>query len=451
MFACEHCGKSVVLLQYSEELDKNVCSDCIRIVLCPECDDEYDRNDLDYCNTLEKDVCPSCNIDFVCPRCGDHIPQNDEVWSETHQEYVCSDCNPDEMCEGCQKMFREGSLKWSETTNGHVCEDCFDDAYCESCNTYFNRDDACYSERNGATYCPECYSNEETHDGVHSYSYKPDCWNHYSLVNGEKQVHYSAQNTHINTYLGIEVEMKHKESNQYDLSRIRDRFDPSEEICFFKEDGSLHHSSDDPGEGVELVIHPMSLEFLMQNEALWNAIEKMRSSGARGDTPSCGIHIHITKIEMSHLHRAKMHLFFLVNQNMIERVARRKNSSYAKFIKRNVNGDSLRNLINSNCERYSCLNWQNSKTVEMRIFKSTLNTETIKAYAQFADAVYEFTKLNLFHNCTSNNSWSNFCLWLKKKEKYSILNEYLKKRNALNFVFKKEEMLIPFLRKQINY
>lgn len=393
--------------------------------VCTECGGEFEH--LVVSETLAAEVCEDCNPDFECDVCGDIIDRNDSVFCETRSRRVCPDCNVDELCPSCDEIFVEGSLRYSTTYGDNVCQECNEDQFCESCGESMHRDRA-YFDDSGVPYCEGCYESGDDEDScnsnyLHSYSYKPSPIFHWIEDGNKRQNHYSPRDT---MFLGIEVEAKFKDSTEYDVEEARSRFDDPEDHVYHKEDSSLDHCSEDPGAGYESVSHPMTLEYFMQLDGYWNYIERMRRNGARGDTPKCGIHIHFSKTNMDRLHKSKFHLFFLVNKEYINRIARRYSKTYAAYTNRRET--DLRSQISRSCARYSNVNWGNDSTGEVRVFKSTLNPDTIKAYLQFVDAVYWFTKKHILFECTSFDSWLNFYNWVKVQPKYAELTEYFNKK-----------------------
>jgi hypothetical protein len=146
---------------------------------------------------------------------------------------------------------------------------------------------------------------------------------------------------------------------------------------------------------------------------LWNTLEALRNrSGIRvkaWDASTTGLHIHISRAGFnggSHMHRFLRLVYD--NQTLYEAIAGRSSSRWAKFddantdyLSRDEDGNrewkSRRNLKNKldnsrNSDRYSAVNTQNNATLEMRIFRSSVNSETVKSFIDLAHASVEYTR-----------------------------------------------------------
>jgi hypothetical protein len=264
---------------------------------------------------------------------------------------------------------------------------CLNDAYwCESCDEW-NSDgcDSCLDDEGGRI--------------IHDYSYRPDAIFH-SVDKNER------------LFFGIEIEVE-AGHNLREASTYAHQLEALD-LAYLKHDGSLNN-------GFEIVTHPMSHEFY-KNEAqeLWDVLEQLRSHGAyrvkSWDTRTCGLHIHISRTGFnggSHMHRF-LNLVYS-NQEFYETLAGRSSEQWAKFsdiyrkdYKRDVNGERVwsedtgyeitttrqfkHKLSTDGSDRYSAVNTNNRETLEMRIFRGSVNGETIKAQLDLAHASVEYTR-----------------------------------------------------------
>jgi hypothetical protein len=184
------------------------------------------------------------------------------------------------------------------------------------------------------------------------------------------------------------------------------------ELAYLKHDGSLSC-------GYEIVTHPMSHDYY-KNEAsdLWDTLEHLRTyyKVKSWDTSTCGLHIHISRTGFNgggHMHRF-LNLIYS-NQDFYQRLAGREESRWATFsdimrteVVRDEYGsrtldehgdyqfitkrDIASKLQGFNTERYSAVNTRNRETLEIRIFKGTVNTSTIKSHLDLAHASVEYTR-----------------------------------------------------------
>jgi hypothetical protein len=186
------------------------------------------------------------------------------------------------------------------------------------------------------------------------------------------------------------------------------------DLAYLKNDGSLNN-------GFEIVTHPMSHDFF-KNEAsdLWRVLEDLRTkSGMRvksWDTRTCGLHIHISRTGFnSGAHQHRFLNLVYSNPEFYSTLAGRTSEQWAKFddiyrrdYKRDANGEriwedggyvieSKRTFAhkldtNRNSDRYSAVNTNNQATLEMRIFRGSVNGNTVKAQIDLAHASVEYTR-----------------------------------------------------------
>jgi hypothetical protein len=166
-------------------------------------------------------------------------------------------------------------------------------------------------------------------------------------------------------------------------------------------------------------------------------------SGLRGaishDSDNCGLHVHICKADMSTLHGAKMILFIndQANQKLIKAIARRDDSSYAKFKNKQGDRDWLKSAVgcetkrsqlrNLNHDRYEALNFKNDKTIEFRLFKGSLVYETIMSCLEFTYATWFFTRESSTKNMTIDGFLKFICA-NENRGDTKYLRAYLKAR-----------------------
>jgi hypothetical protein len=188
------------------------------------------------------------------------------------------------------------------------------------------------------------------------------------------------------------------------------------DLAYLKHDGSLNS-------GFEIVTHPMSHDFFKHEAGDFFAVlEALRTqSGIRvksWDTRTCGLHIHISRTGFNggaHMHRF-LNLVYS-NPEFYSTLAGRTSDQWAKFTDiyqreyaRNAEGERIyhddgtgyeittkRTFMhkldrNRNSDRYSAVNTNNRETLEMRIFRGTVNGDTIKAQLDLAHASVEYTR-----------------------------------------------------------
>lgn len=345
-----------------------------------------------------------------CAVCKDEYAQDDLVSSE-HSGLVCHDCV--RVCESCDMIYTTED-NFSEVDNDQWCESCVDysahwcdrdESYTQE-NTYYINDRSeswcVHCAENYATWCEDCdeynesgCSNEcesDMIDGervVHDYTYRPD-----------PIFHSTDDNSRL--FFGMEIEV---EADSYDRRREAAQYahsilEEQNSLAYLKNDGSLNC-------GFEVVTHPMTYDFFM-NEAdeFWETIDKLKTDFHMKSwaTRTCGLHIHISRSGFNgpaHTHRF-LNLIYS-NQEFYQLMAGRSESSWAKFDDVRSYNPETRQWTNAfkykiadptttSTDRYSAVNTNNRATLEMRIFKGSINTTNVRGALGLAHASVEYTR-----------------------------------------------------------
>jgi len=355
-------------------------------VECAVCSTDISSDSM-FTTKEDTQVCGECLR--VCERCDEAFTVEDNFSIIDGDTWWCRDCTDcaASWCEHCEGYVSEGTYEVSDRAEDW-CTHCVSDnaGWCDNCECYY------------ADGCNNCdFEDEEGNRIIHDYSYRPDAIFH-STDKNER------------LFFGIEVELEAL-TNYQDSSNYAYRLEGME-LAYLKQDGSLNH-------GFEIVTHPMSHDFY-KNEAseLWDTLENLRTTYRvkSWDTTTCGLHIHISRTGFNggaHMHRF-LNLVYS-NQNFYETLAGRNSSSWAKFDdvymqyhERDAEGnrildaddnyvtsskrDLMSKLGNHSTDRYSAVNTNNRETLEMRIFRGTVNGNTIKSQLDLAHASVEYTR-----------------------------------------------------------
>ena len=379
---------------------------------CAVC--ETDTNVDDAVTTVDNEqVCTDCCR--ICERCDAIHSENDEFGVVDGDCMWCMDCvnNAAYYCDNCEN-HSSGSTSRLRDRRENWCYDCLDSAYfCEGCDGYYadGCDNGCDSDYDDSTRT------------IHDYSYRPDAIFH-STDKGER------------LYFGIEIEVE-AGTKRIEAAEYANQLEGLE-LAYLKHDGSLNC-------GFEVVTHPMSHDFY-KNEAqdFWRVIEGLRShyKVKSWDTKTCGLHIHVSRTGFDggpHMHRF-LNLIYS-NQELYEALAGRSSDQWAKFsdiIRRDYARDIVGNRVvdeyndyilkttrsfmrklNSDysSDRYSAVNTLNRETLEIRIFRGTVNGDTIKAHLDLAHASVEYTRVMSVPQVRDGAlSPSNFVTYIKANE-----------------------------------
>lgn len=266
---------------------------------------------------------------------------------------------------------------------------------------------------------------------IKSYGYKPSAIIHRTPNCSQKEYTF-----------GVEVEVGCLGLSRDGIESDYDRMFNSSGFTYHKEDGSLSAVN-----GFEIVSHPGTLAY---HESInWAARNDwMDAAGVKShNTTKCGLHIHIGKKGMSKKVQVRFGAFINRQKENFEKIARRENSTYAKFIAmptwyEGMNEkmifelpNTYEQLNNKRGDRYRAVNYKNSKTIEVRIFKGTLKTSTLLASITLLKAIAIYCKTADLQNILDQNtaaSWGRFCNWLNARRAWTqTLVNYMMQRRVM--------------------
>jgi len=405
---CQHCGQ--VLDKDAELVEVHTpngiehwCEECTErdAWYCDHCETwnvECGNNDVEANGTTENwcDDCVSSDAAW-CERCETYHP-SDEV-REVHYllhgyrdmtEYWCEDCidNHATTCDDCGDTWNEDDIRehhvWGEGYRT-VCPNCIENDYyyCQECGSLVMSDDVQFDDYDDP-HCPDCY---RPSDNVQSYHHtsgttfwtddmKPKAWNNILRDREERTM-----------FLGVELETDYNDDKEDLASDIVEHYDGSMVEC--KEDGSLDE------EGLEIVSQPMTAKCHLEN-GMWERITTLvREHGGKShDAETCGLHIHISRAYFKN-HDAVYRLDRLFHrfEDKMVRFSRRTTSmlhwcgfgdhSDLAAIKDVVERKEKWSDKKRCAGRYEAINDTNTSTVEVRLWRGTLNMETLRATIEF--------------------------------------------------------------------
>lgn len=331
----------------------------------------------------------------------------------------------------------------------YCCEDCGEGLYDH--NSY-------YSDYDGYVRCYSCndshmeYEHERERERnasalIHYYSYRPTLRFWHIAAEGHATSRHNPRRVgdDVALYMGFELECESRGNDIDDAARsilntIENEGFGDEALVYLKEDGSL-------SEGFEIVSHPMTADFYEQKFP-WRAIEGLRSRGfSAWNSRSCGLHIHMNRSSfVSDKHLWKFLVFIYKNPSELQRFAGRS-SSYAKFsvdsflhhydrYSNDNNGGTgastfIRHAkgLSRNDDRYTAANLQNAQTIELRFFRPSLNTTTVRAALQFCAALHEYTReLATPTVMRGGLKFAEFNRWVRSHESYGLLADRIAAR-----------------------
>lgn len=362
-----------------------------------------------------------------CSICGEE--HRADMLIEFDGELLCPNClnNETVICSHCHKRI------WVDYNAGSdsmpLCEDCYDDHYtsCSRCGRIIHQDDAYYeTDDSEEPYCYGCYQRYCNNRSIHDYYYKPE------------PIFYGTGNR----FFGVELEVDCAgEISENAESVMHVANGNGLEHVYCKHDGSLE-------EGFEIVTHPMTLNYHI-NEMPWKKtlirLKNLHYLSHQANT--CGLHIHVNRDSLGETYEdqeeviARILYFFEKNWDELLKFSRRTQYQL-RWAARYGYKDKPKDILDhakcgGNNGRYSCINLENSNTIEFRMFRGTLKYNTIIATLQLVNRVCEVA-CSLSDEEIKNLSWTSFVSDCTEPE----LIQYLKERRIyVNEIIESEEDL----------
>lgn len=351
----------------------------------------------------------------ICEFCRATIEEEDESYY-FEDTIMCSDCHLERVtsCDNC------GCEVWTSENAGcsqiFLCQDCYDNHYnaCEGCGRTIHRNDSyCLNEDDYVQFCFDCYQVRKS-SYIESYNYRPEpCF----YGSGHR-------------FLGVELEVDDgcdREDTAKDLSEIANE---KGERIYIKQDGSLDS-------GIEIVTHPMTLDYHKDDFCWGELVDICRKAGFRSHmTSTCGLHVHVSRNGLGDNYEEReetiARVLFLVETfwNEFLKFSRRTPSQLDRWAARYGRKNSPKEVLNhakgDNIGRYTCVNLKNYATIEFRIFRGTLKLNTLIATLEMVEHICKIALHNTDENL-QKLSWSDFVSRINEKCDPELI-QYLKER-----------------------
>ena len=352
---------------------------------------------------------------FTCHVCCQEFPDTQRQVFDG--QTLCPQCL-DLLTIRCREC---GARLWTDDNAGSetlpLCQSCYEEQYTNCClcgeliresETYYDATDE-FDER---PYCSRCFHAMERDACIHDYYYKPE------------PVFYGSGPR----YFGVELEIDgggESTPHAVELLSIANR---EGKHAYIKHDGSLE-------EGLEIVTHPMSLEY-QQKKMPWEAV--CRRAAALGylshRAGTCGLHVHISRAAFGKTEQeqdapiARVLYFFEKHWEELLKFSRRTQRQLERWAARYGYREQPRDILDhakKGCHagRYTCVNLTNRDTVEFRMFRGTLKVNTIIATLQLLDRICDVA-ISLSDDEVRALSWTTFVSGCTQPE----LLQYLKER-----------------------
>ena len=361
----------------------------------------------------------------------DCIIAEDEVWHEIQDsdEYEHDEIDDCYILSG-NACYVEGRRRgfYTHSDNAIPCNG----IYCYN-GDYINDE---YMDYNGLIW--DCHGEIAHTDDV--YYWESDCEYHHEPENDDDDDNSDMDSATINSYsfrpsmkfcslsnenknapfFGIELEVERKNSKGLKHKYMAGMIE--HEHWYFKTDGSLT-------DGFEIVSHPMTFNYIKQSEKTFaDSLKLLVENGYNSyDANTCGMHIHISKANFTTWHLYRFLKFFVENKEFIVSISQRKIEKLQKWA--NIEDENDSSLIykakkkDGNDKRYVAINLQNKATIEIRIFRGTLNLNSFMKNIEFAHSLFMYTKEN------KDISLDGFKMYLESSCDYSNLKKFINLKN----------------------
>ena len=355
---------------------------------------------------------------FTCEICGRALTRRERILFDGQQ--LCTRCLEEHtlLCDEC------GERLWAEDNAGSrdrpLCQECYDDHYttCCRCGSLLRESEACYEsldEYEERPYCAACFQCVDQGRVIHDYCYKPE-----AVFHGEGP-----------RYFGVELELDNGGECAAHAAALLKIANREGEYAYIKHDGSL-------SDGLEVVTHPMSLDFQLRRMP-WQALcrEAVSMGYVSHRAACCGLHVHISRLAFGETERrqdaaiARVLYFFEKHWEELLKFSRRTPRQLERWAARYGYKERPMEILDfakkgGHGGRYTCVNLQNRDTVEFRMFRGTLKSNTILATLELLDRICDLAV------CLSDEElkavpWTSFALGIRKKQ-YPELVQYLKER-----------------------
>ena len=346
---------------------------------------------------------------YTCDHCGEEFPLEETLLVEGDR--LCRHCAAGltALCDECSARIY---LEHDEgDSNRFLCPSCRERFYtrCDRCNTLIHNENV--FEYDDEYLCEDCYDEVCSEGPIHDYDYVPD------LVFHGKGLR----------KFGIELEIDEGGKSRSNANRLLGIANRNAANLYIKSDGSLD-------DGLELVTHPMSLDYHL-HEMPWEDIlaEAKRLDYRSHSTNTCGLHVHISRMAFGCTYETQeeciARLVFFVEKFWPEllRFSRRTQGQLNRWAARygmKLNPkDQMYHAKNSCAGRYTAVNLTNADTVEIRLFRGTLKLNTLIATLQLVDHLCEVA-VSMSDQELQDMSWFDFLDQITQPE----LIQYLKER-----------------------
>jgi len=402
--ACCNCGD---VFEFGENQIENIVENSVQIV----CDINFENNF--YLTDNFQFWCEQCFI--YCDDC-----REPEIYDNTHNGR-CLNCDENYFsCFYCYESHHDDYGFYIENICEIACRECVDNdenfARSSSDGSIYTTDSAHWDDFENQQY--PVFGNrpnvEMRNELIQNYSFKP------------KPKFFKLENENTETFFGVELEIELANSSsglKTGAQMVKNSFG---DFVYMKYDGSLQN-------GFEIVSHPFSFEWYKANFKS-DILRELAQMGFRSwDSNTCGTHVHISrKAFKDSAHVWRFVQLFLKNKNEWVKLAGRNSKRWSSFEK-----DKLPILEilkkKTNPERYCAVNLCNYDTIEIRIFRGSLNETRFRSAIELVAGAVEYSRMITIRDYARNSiDFTNFAKFLNLySDEYPNANQMLIKKGLI--------------------
>lgn len=345
---------------------------------------------------------------LTCSHCGCIIDEVSAFYMD--DEIYCQDCL-DELtviCDRCgERIFEDTAII---DNNNTLCSSCYDNYFttCNQCGAIIEWDDSQHDEYDNSL-CQRCYCEYLKNVPIKEYGYKPE-----PIFYGEGR------------YIGVELEIDDGGQVYSNAESLLDIANEEEELIYIKSDGSLT-------DGMEIVTHPMSLHFHMNNMPWKEIMDNAVSMGYLSHkTNTCGLHCHVSRNSFGSTIEEQENnignILFIVEKFWPEFLKFSRRTQYqmdrwaARYGFKEKPKQIMDNAKKAGLGRYASVNLNNVNTIEFRMWKGTLKYNTLIATLQIVDKICNVA-CSLSETELQDMSWNEFVGSINQPELITYLKE----------------------------
>lgn len=411
---CKYCGAEITNDEYIVANDDTYfcnaeCATRADYHECEHCNEWFNYNDDGICADNSTYFCsPDCAYDEGyehCCNCGDWMYNDNGFFNNDGEFYCCEECLNSAgfcLCAECGNVVDIDSTHHVENF-GNICNDCLnsgDYAECDECGEWYRCYDLEYDEGTERYCCESCYNESRKND----YVFKKICSWHTKSISS--WIPFGVLDNDNAYRFGFELEVEYNgdddndDANERTVEKIIDlqaEYSLNNFIAF-EQDGSLDT-------GFEIISSPMTPKFFYEHISFFEALLELLKNEdyISHNCSSCGLHFHVSRNVFDNASLARLIYLYERNKSYLLDFSRRKvDGHYYKFYFDDTSSYGFTML--SNCvdvvssngydDRYHCVNLQNEPTVEIRLYKGTLDFDSFVACAEQVSSFVDYAITN---------------------------------------------------------